>query len=218
MRKYLFADEAGDFEFARKQNVSRYFIVCTVTAETCDLGHELLDLRRELAWTGNAALGDYFHACKDNQCVRDAVFDLIRAADLRVDATVLEKSKAQSQTRSSHARFYQYGWYYHFRSVASSVLRKDDELLLTTASLGTKRQRAMFTATVNDVVQQVARRNSWATYFCPAAADPCLQVADYCTWAIQRKWERNDMRSYDLIRDKIVREYDLWSAGTQHYY
>ena len=89
-------------------------------------------------------------------------------------------------------------------------------MLLTTAALGTKRER--FEQNVNRVVEQVTTRNSWATYFCPAMADPCLQVADYCAWAIQRKWERNDLRSYQIIHRKVVREYDLWSARTQHHY
>jgi hypothetical protein len=218
MRKYLFADEAGDFEFARKPNVSRYFIVCTVTSNECELGHELLNLRRELAWTKHEHLKDYFHASEDKQEIRDLVFDLIRQADIRIDATIMEKSKAQPQTRTTPARFYQYGWFFHFKNIARGILQAEDELLLTAASIATKKAQAVFTATVNDVVQQVASSNSWATCFCPASVDPCLQVADYCTWAIQRKWERNDVRSYALISSKIVREYDLWSSGTRHYY
>lgn len=59
---------------------------------------------------------------------------------------------------------------------------------------------------------------NWMTDFCPASADPCLQVADYCAWAIQRKWERDDPRSYDLISDRITYEYDLWSHGNTHHY
>lgn len=30
-RRFIFADEAGEFEFAREPNVSRYFIVCAFT-------------------------------------------------------------------------------------------------------------------------------------------------------------------------------------------
>jgi len=52
----------------------------------------------------------------------------------------------------------------------------------------------------------------------PPESDPCLQVADYCVWAIQRKWERDDSRSYDLIKDKIESEFDVWSIGSTHYY
>jgi hypothetical protein len=47
----------------------------------------------------------------------------------------------------------------------------------------------------------------------PSASDPCLWVADYCTWAIQRKWERGDTRSDDLIKDRIRSEFDIWERG-----
>ena len=217
-RKFLFADEAGDFAFVRRPNVSRYFILCTVTMHSYDIGHQLLDLRHDLAWRGNTAMGDYFHACNDNQCVRDEVFRLIRDAEFRVDATILEKSKALPRTRSSPAQFYRYAWYYHFRSVGRAVVGSNDELLLTVARLGSGGAHNRFAHAVNQVVQQVTTRNSWGTYFCPSMADPCLQVVDYCTWAIQRKWERNDLRSYELIQDKVVREYELWRGGERDFY
>jgi hypothetical protein len=54
--------------------------------------------------------------------------------------------------------------------------------------------------------------------FWPADSDPCLQVADYCTWAIQRKWERDDDRSHLLIAPKLRSEYDVWKSGEVHYY
>jgi hypothetical protein len=91
-------------------------------------------------------------------------------------------------------------------------------VLITAASIGTKKGQGVFTDAVNDVVQQHLRRDQWAAHFCSSASDPCLQVADYCTWAIQRKWERDDERSYELIKDRISYEYDLWSHGTKHYY
>jgi hypothetical protein len=218
MRRYLFADESGDFDFSNKPNVSRYYTICTVTCNTCEIGTQLLELRRELAWE-KAPLGEYFHASEDKQEIRDRVFDLLGAADFQVDATIMEKRKAQPQVRETHSVFYRYGWFYHFRNIARRVFDSPTtELLITAASVGTRKQQATFTFVVNNVVQQVARGNSWSTYFCPAASDPCLQVADYCAWAIHKKWERKDTRSYDLIRAKIRREYDLWSHGTKTYY
>jgi hypothetical protein len=216
-RKHLFADEAGDFNFSPKKEASRYFIICTVCMDGCDIGHKLLELRRELAWS-KAPLGDYFHASEDKQAVRDRVFELIARDKFAVDATIMEKCKAQPQTRTSDARFYQYGWYFHLKHVAPRVMCGANELMITAASLGTKREQAHFTSTVNDVAQQIGTAFAWATSFCASAADPCLQIADYCTWAIQRKWEKADTRSYDLIKDKILREYDLWQWGTTKYY
>ena len=71
---------------------------------------------------------------------------------------------------------------------------------------------------MRDVLDQTMRRKKWSTGIYQAATDPCIQVADYCAWAIQRKWERDDLRSYEIIEDQITYEYDLWEHGARHYY
>jgi hypothetical protein len=216
--KFVFADEAGCFTFERKPNVSRYFILCTVVADSCDVGTDLLHLRRRLAMDG-AQLNDYFHACEDKQAVRDEVYKTIQNHDFSVQATIMEKSKAQAHVRSSRARFYQYGWYYHFKHGTTNLLGgAQAEALVTAASLGTRKERASFKGAVDDVMRQTVRARRWATDFWPASSDPCLQVADYCAWAIQRKWEKGDERSYDLIKGRITYEYDLWARGAVHHY
>ena len=215
-RLHIFADEAGDFEFSRKRNVSRYFILCTVAMDSCHVAEDLLNLRRQLAWD-RFNLGDYFHATVDKQRVRDEVFNLITNHDFTVQATIMEKSKAQIQVRTSRARFYQYGWLYHFRHGTKPLLNGIPELMIMTASIGTKKERASFASAVEDAMSQTINAN-YRTDFCPASADPCLQIADYCAWALQRKWERNDLRSYNLISDRITYEYDLWSRGDKHHY
>lgn len=220
MRKFVFADEAGDFEFSRKQNVSKYFIACAIKVDSCDIGLELLKLRRELLWN-RIEFGDYFHATSDAQAVRDRVFELINKYEIEIYAQILEKSKAQSQIRSSASRFYQYSWLYLFRHAMPKIITSiDDQLMVTAASIGTKKSKGDFSEAVRDTVKQAQKidAGSWRTSFVSSASDPCLQIADYCTWAIQRKWERGDARSYELIKPKIKYEYDLWGHGTRHYY
>ncbi len=218
-RLYAFADEAGDFNFSNHQRASRYFIVCTMTCHSCSsLGGALLDLRRELIWDGQA-VGECFHATEDKQAVRDRVFALLQAQDFQVQATIMEKAKAQPQTRLTNHLFYKYGWYYHLKFAAPKFLGNATEVLMTTASVGTQKGQAVFSAAVNDVAQQVIRGGRrWRTNFCRSIADPCLQAADYCTWALQKKWERGDARSYDLIKDRVVHEVDMWAHGTKRYY
>lgn len=216
-KRYLFADEAGDFAFKRGDNISKYFIVCTVTMNACDCAHDLLALRRELVWE-REKIGDYFHATTDTQAVRDRVFDVLAKHDFQVQATIMEKAKAQEHVRSSEPRFYQYGWFYHFKHALAPYIAHDDQLQVTAASIGTKKGQAVFTSSVNDVVQQHLPRSRWATFFCQSMSDPCLQIADYCTWAIQRKWERGDERSYDLIKHRVTHEYELWRTGRTLYY
>ena len=72
-RLHVFADESGCLTFDRSRNASRYFVLCTVVMEDCQVGSALLDLRRTLAWE-KAPLGEYFHASEDRQEIRDAVF------------------------------------------------------------------------------------------------------------------------------------------------
>lgn len=217
-RHFIFADEAGDFEFSRRANASRYFILTTVNLENCNAGDDLVSLRRKLAWDGYE-LGEYFHASTDRQAVRDEVFKAICQHGFSVQSTVMEKSKALPRVKASRPRFYKYGWYYHFRHGTSKVVTKASELMVVAASIGTKKERASFQTAVDDVLAQTVMKPCKAN-FCPAAADPCLQIADYCSWAIQRKWESGskDLRSYDLIKDRITYEYDLWAHGTVHQY
>ena len=163
-------------------------------------------------------IGDCFHATTDAQEVRDRVYETLRASDFRFQATICEKSKAQPQVRVSKARFYQYPWFYHFKHGIAPYLAPDDRLVVTAASIGNKKERTTYTNALRDVVQQSAPDIPWVVDFRPALADPMLQVADYCAWAVQRAWERGDQRSLDLIRDKMTYHYELWQRGTTHFY
>jgi Protein of unknown function (DUF3800) len=216
-RLFVFADEAGCMEFSRKQNVSRYFIATTVSMASCHVGDALIKLRRELAWSKHA-LGDYFHATEDKQAVRNEVYKLLCSHDFTIQATIFEKSKAQPQVRVSRTRFYQHAWYYHFKFVAAKTVGGAAELMVVTANFGTHKEKMTFSSAVEDVLRQTLPKVQYTANFCPASVDPCLTVADYCAWAIQRKWERGDTKSYDLIKDRITHEYDSWSRGTTHYY
>lgn len=220
VQKHVFADEAGDFTFSRKENVSKYFILCSVFIkddDSCDrLSLDIIRLRRSLIWIGRE-LGDYFHATNDKQRIRDEFFNLIMDHDFTVQATVMEKSKSYPHIRESRATFYKYGWFYHFKHGLKGYIDPGNDALVTAASIGQKKERAAFQSAVDDVLKQTMN-TQWRTVFIPSANHPCLQVADYCAWAIQRKWERDDTRSYGIIKHRIKYEYDLWQKGRNHFY
>jgi Protein of unknown function (DUF3800) len=213
---HTFADEAGNFDFSRKQSASLYFVLCTVTIDTCAVGDALLALRRELAWEGHNR-DTVFHATEDPQAVRNAVFELLGGQNFRVDATIFEKYKAQPHLQSEQG-LYKMAWYQHFKYIAPRIAKRGDRFFVAASSLGTKSARRDFHAAVIDVVEQVTLSTEHCVVAWPTSSDPCLQVADYCTWAIQRKWERQDERSYALIAAKIHSEYDIWQRGQDEYY
>ncbi len=177
----------------------------------------LQQLRHDLLMKG-APVNDYFHATTDAQVIRDAVYENIVQYEYSVQATICEKAKAQPQITSSKARFYKTPWYYHCKIGLAPLFRDADEVIITAASLGTKKERLTFTNALGDVMRQNLGGKRHTVDFRPCQADPCLQIADYCAWAIQRKWERGDERSYDLIKNRITREFDLWEHGKHRFY
>lgn len=214
---YVFGDEAGNFDFSRGPGASRFFLLTTVTMLDCGIATALLDLRRQLAWDG-LELKDGFHATEDRQAVRDRVFRVLAGYEFRIDATILDKPKAEPQIRTSREAFYEIAWYHHLKYVAPILVKPGDELHLIAASLGSAAERRSFHNAIEGVVKTRMVNVTCRTAFWPAAVDPCIQVADYCSWAVQRKWEKGDCRSYDLIQDKIRSEYDVFERGTRLYY
>lgn len=171
-----------------------------------------------MIWRG-LPVTEEFHATEDKNEVRAEVYDFIASnKTIRADATLLEKSKAMPHIRSSQQAFYKYAWFYHFKHVGPKLLQDKTEAMITAAALGTKKGQAVYTSAVNDVMQQTVQSQQWKTFFPRSVADPCLQIADYFAWAIQRKWERGETAWYEKISDQINSEYDLWRTGTKHYY
>ncbi len=212
----MFGDEGGDLTFARQRGASRYFIIGTASMTDCKVGERVLDLRRELAWQGTQL--EMFHACNDKQRVRDRVFNLIAGSSVRVDATILDKTKAQPHLRANPLYFYKEAWFLHFKYVAPRVCGSLDDLFVVASSLQIQKKRQAVKHAVADVVRQVSPTAVFHTAFFSSVSDPCLQVADYVTWAIQRKWEQGDPRSYDLIRSQVSSTFEPFKIGRTVYY
>lgn len=206
--RYLFLDESGNLDFTSKG--SRYLTLATVALDDCQVGNDLIELRRTLARRGMDFF-DQFHASEDRQVIRDQVFASISNHQLRVDVTLLEKSRADAHLRSDPDRFYRLGIYMHLRHVVPEVLSAGDELLIVCAALGTRRQMQGHLDHLRYVLREMPSNDHIiSTALWRSATEPCLQVADYCCWAVHRKWERGDQRSYDLISGRIASEFMLF--------
>jgi hypothetical protein len=221
IRKYLFSDESGDLQCRDDPNVSRYFAVGSLLLsenELRDLRSVLSTLRDELAWRSHG-LDSAFHATTDRQHVRDQVFAVLARLDFRFDVTLLEKRKAQPQTRPDEPTLFRYALYYHLKYHAPRVFSEGDEVLIVAAELGTRRMRKAFREAIEDVMTQcLPYRVKRTLAFWRDESDFALQAVDYLTWAVTRFYERGDRRSYDLIAHKVNSTFDLFSSGTTYYY
>ncbi|HVB54918.1 MAG TPA: DUF3800 domain-containing protein [Candidatus Acidoferrales bacterium] len=212
MAIYAFLDESGEYTFHAKSGA---YLVYTgvITAIPTLFSHELAKLKYDLLAEGHCL--ERFHASEDKQSVRDRVFDVLApSGDFAIHSIVVRKNRINPS-------LYKYGVY----SVAYRTMLKyfvgDRKLPQTHIIVDTVPDKQQQTA----LVQTLKSRADDAMGAIPFSIDhhssfahALLQVADYCGWAVYKKWQSGDTRSYDRIRNKIKNEFDLYKNGDMEYY
>lgn len=214
---YVFGDESGNFAFSNKQDCTKYFLVCTATVKDCSVGNELLHLRRQLHWDGQE-IKEHFHACHDYPQIKKAVYNLITTCDIRIDATILQKNKTKPSLAQNPDRFYKMAWFLHLKYIIPQIAPSGTEVFAVIATIGHKHKRKIVHAALKDVMEQVAPSHKYEIACWPSQIEPCLQIADYCSWAIQRKYERGDDTWYKGIKALIQSEFQPFQNGQKTYY
>jgi hypothetical protein len=215
---YVYLDEAGNFDFSEKG--TRYFMLGSIALERPFGFHTpLAELRFDLLEQGLDI--EHFHASDDKQSTRNLVFGVIRdcLGTMRIDATIAEKRKTGPALRADD-QFYPKLLGYHLRYLLQHIQMADYErVVVVTDALPIQRKRQLIEKAVkqtladmlpSDVPYQVLHHDSRSAF--------ALQVADYCTWAIYRKWYRADERSYNVIAPAVRSEFDIFRTGTRLYY
>lgn len=227
---FLFLDESGNLDF--RPNGSRYWsLTAFCTFHPAQNKERFLDLLYSLADEGGCQ--EYFHATEDRQAVRDRVFALI--AELgdghEVHSVIAEKCKASPSLYTSTA--YKKGKKITvkddtglYRVVCKALLRyilgcprfqHAQKVVAILSSLFTRdKHEAIRKALTVELKGQA--KIPFGIYFHENKADLNCQIADYCGWAIGRKWELSDRRSYDLIRTQVRNEFPIFGRGTTTYY
>lgn len=214
MPLFAFLDESGNYAYTRDQG--NFIVYCAVVTTTPSLFcHDLSLLKYECHAEGNCL--ERFHAAEDRQAVRDRVFGILSGSTgFAVHSIILRKNKANPVLRK-------YGVY---STAYKTLLRylvgsgKMDRVCITVDTVPDKSQRATLQKTLQARAAEVlnARGIPFTIEHHNSSAHSLLRVADYCAWAIYKKWHANDLRSYDLIRGRIRNEFDIFAGGDTEYY
>lgn len=217
-RLYVFLDEAGDFNFSASG--TKHFILTSVTSvRPFGWDTSLLNLKYNLLEHGENI--EYFHASEDRQIIRDQVFSVTvsHLSEFTLDCLIVEKRKTAPTLRLEE-KFYPRMLGYLLQYVLETRnLQEYAEVIVITDSLPIKRKREAVEKGIKQTLSD--RLPAGARYkILHHASKSCLslQIADYCNWAVFRKWERGDLRSYGLIKDAMRSEFDIFRNGTQYFY
>ena len=215
---YIFLDESGNLDFS--PTGTKYFVLTSISTTRPFSFHEPLEeLRYELLegrWDK-----EYFHCAEDNRFVRRRVFEVIadRAYGIEIDALIIEKAKVEPHV-VQNGNFYPEMLGTLLKSVIQERVHADArEAIVITDTVPVRKGRrsversakAVLKATLPEGQQYRLLHHSSRSHY-------GLQVADYCCWAIFRKYERGDPAYYRKIEDSIFSEYDALESRTARYY
>ena len=154
-----------------------------------------------------------FHAANDPQVVRNRVFEIIceNLESLAVHVLVLEKSRVHEHLRTD-SWLYEKLYYFTTKSI----------LTRSTWATGAQGVRQLIDHTEDNRLRkdsvrgirkaeaEVEAKSRSEIYHTTSFAHPFLQLADYFCWAVYRKYENDDDRSYRLIEKAIENEWRLF--------
>ena len=215
---YLFLDEAGNLDFS--PSGTRYFLLGCISKERPFRAYqELTELKYDLIEQGIDL--EYFHAAEDKQVTRNLVFEIIRRHldGVRVDALLVEKCKTAPFLQREE-RFYAHmlGQLLQY-ILAQHHLQDFTEVIVFTDRLPVQRKRGAVEKAVKlTLAAQLPAGTRYRVLHHDSKSNFDLQIADYCTWAIYRKWSLADPRSFQFIAPVVQKEWDFFQAETTTYY
>lgn len=152
-------------------------------------GKELIELKYDLVELGTNL--EYFHAAEDRQAVRNAVFSIIarHLAGVRVDSLIVEKRKTGPALQPVE-HFYPRMLGYLLRHVLSQHNLGDfQEVIVFTDRMPVNKHReAVEKAVKVTLAKELPAGTRFRVYHHDSKSNLDLQIADYCNWAIYRKW------------------------------
>lgn len=203
---YIFLDEGGNLDFSN--HGTKHFILTGVTKErSLKLHTPLAEYKYDLIERGLNI--EYFHASEDNKAVRERVFQLINSdlQNLRIDGMIVDKQAVQTSLRPG-IKFYPHILEKLIRHILQNLdLTKFSMLLVITDQIPLTHRRETIEKSIKAALSALLPATlPYRVFHHDSKSNFDLQIADYCCWALYRKWERSEERYYRMIQRAIQSE------------
>jgi hypothetical protein len=203
---YLFLDEGGNLDFSSRG--TKHFILTSITKpRAIKLHAPLTEFKYDLLERGINI--EYFHASEDNKTVRDRVFEIIKSnlKGWRVDSVIVDKQTVEIAWRKE-TRFYPRLLALLIRRVLQDFdLSQFSRVIIITDQIPLTHRRQAVAKSIKITLKDLLPPDiHYGVFHHDSKSNFDLQIVDYCSWAIYRKWERRDGHFYQMIQPTIESE------------
>ncbi len=162
-----------------------------------------------------------FRCTDGNSHVCRSVFDLIAAklGGMCIDCLVVEKPKTDPALREEK-RFYpeMLGYLLKFVLPKELAAAAEEVIVITDTLPVNKKRRAVEKSARLVLAKLLSRRMKYRILHQASRSHHGLQVADYCCWAVFRKWQREEIDHYDRTKQIVRSEFDIFQTIKRQYY
>jgi hypothetical protein len=156
-----------------------------------------------------------FHAKDDHAEIRARVFELITTMDFKFHAVIKDMRRVRDYVKSRNRMSADYRYHPNelydltVRMLFKERLHKGELCRVIFARRGHSDRTAALTTQLQQTRERfLTERNTTSTTaieISPAYPweQPCLQIADYCLWALQRCYEKHEARFLHAIWPKV---------------
>ncbi len=228
---YIFVDESGNRDFTQKG--SKYFMFnFLMKKRPFNLHNTIANYRYTLLeknldpFKGNdRRLNiEYFHASKDNRHIRENMLNLITTFDkesVQIYSYILEKPKVDPTKREEIDKFYIDNLTFAITQLLKLLAIDKNFIVITDRLPLEKNEKLQAKALKQGIAKYIEENNLELRYdifhHCSASSTN-LQIVDYISWAIFRKYEHNDDKAFQKIKKYIIKMDDMTKLREKLYY
>ncbi len=226
---YIFVDEAGDMDFSVKGS-KHYMFTFLVKKRPFNLHEHISNYRYTLLERNLDPLNDRhldieaFHAGEDNKYIREEIFNIISTFDeksVKSYSYILEKPKVEPKKRDEKYKFYIYNLNLAIHKLLDK-LNIDKNFVIITDRLPVQKNKSKQVSALKKGIKEYIKKNClnirYDIFHHCSASSVNLQIVDYISWAIFRKYEWKKDIYYKKI-EKYLIDVDLMTKDREinHY-
>jgi len=226
---YIFVDEAGDMDFSQKGS-KHYMFNFLIKKRPFNLHEYISNYRYSLLERNLDPLNDKrlnieaFHACEDNQYIKNEIFNIISTFNednVKAYSYILEKPKVEPTKRQEKDKFYIDNLNLAIQQLLDKLKINKNFVIITDRLPVAKNKNKQVGALKKGIKEYLKLNNLSIRYdifhHC-SASSVNLQIVDYISWAIFRKYERNQDSYFKKIAKYLI-DIDLMTKNRKvnHY-